>query len=144
MEEVFGSRSRIVSVDERSEDARGYIRSICDLAVENVSMIKCEAGSIRSNHLHRTDSHLMYVVSGRIDYFYELDGDVHYFPVLPGHLVFTPPQEWHATVFPEESLIVAISHRGRTPQAYELDTERKVIISADNYNAMLRSAIKDD
>ena len=143
MEQIYGNRSCLVAVDERSSDARGYIKSICDLSVENVSVIKCEASSIRSNHLHKTDSHLMYVVSGKIDYFYEFNEVLYYFPVLPGQLVFTPPQEWHATVFPETSLIIAISHFGRTPSAYERDTERKTIISTDNYPAMLELAIKD-
>ena len=47
---------------QRDEDERGAILSIVDEPVENVSIITCEPGSIRSNHYHLEDFHFMYVL----------------------------------------------------------------------------------
>ena len=55
----------------RDKDERGEILSIVDHNVSNVSIIKCKANTIRSNHYHLTDWHLMYVLSGKIDYFFK-------------------------------------------------------------------------
>ena len=50
----------------RDQDDRGEILSIVDHNVSNVSIIKCNANTIRSNHYHLTDWHLMYVLSEKL------------------------------------------------------------------------------
>src|SRR5256885_9901561 len=62
--------SALIPNIQRDADARGGILSIVDEPVQNVSIITCTAGAIRSNHYHHTDWHLMYVLEGQIDYFF--------------------------------------------------------------------------
>ena len=55
----------------RDKDIRGSILSICDIPCKNVSIINCKKNTIRSNHIHKKDYHIMYVLDGEIDYFYK-------------------------------------------------------------------------
>ena len=43
-------KSTILENVERDKDNRGYILSIVDNDIKNVSIIFCEKGSLRSNH----------------------------------------------------------------------------------------------
>ena len=60
--------SCILNSHIRNEDLRGNIVSIVDRKIQNVSIIKCNANTIRSNHYHLTDWHIMHVLKGKIDY----------------------------------------------------------------------------
>ena len=83
---------------QRDADVRGEILSIVDEPVQNVSIITCNSGAIRSNHYHHTDFHFMYVLEGEIDYFFkDLNSDeVRYLKVRTGDNIFTPDNELHA------------------------------------------------
>ena len=75
---------------QRDKDARGTILSIADI-VNNVSIITCTPGSIRSNHYHHEDFHFMYVLKGDFDYFKDVNnGKVCYIRVKEGETIFTP------------------------------------------------------
>ena len=76
-------KSTLIKSITRDIDQRGNIISIVDDTIQNVSLITCNAGSIRSNHYHKKDFHYMYVLEGEIDYFYkDLDSEnVNYFKV---------------------------------------------------------------
>ena len=119
---------------QRDEDARGGILSIVDEAVENVSIITCTPGSIRSNHYHHKDFHFMYVLEGDFDYFFkDLDGgDVEYLKVKAGETIFTPPNEIHACYFPEKTRLIVSSKNPRDQETYEADTVRVEFINHDN------------
>ena len=65
------SKSTIYKNEMRNEDDRGGILSIVDTKIENVSIINCTPGSIRSNHYHHEDFHFMYVLEGDFDYFFK-------------------------------------------------------------------------
>ena len=107
---ITPTKSRLFKSITRDNDIRGSIVSIVDDVVQNVSLITCNAGSIRSNHYHKKDFHYMYVLEGEIDYFYkELNNDVvHYFKVKKNDIIFTPKNEIHATFFPCRFSIVCI------------------------------------
>ena len=51
--------SCILNSNIRNEDLRGSIVSIVDRKIQNVSIIKCNANTIRSNHYHLTDLQLI-------------------------------------------------------------------------------------
>ena len=124
----------------RDQDERGEILSIVDYKVSNVSIIKCKANTIRSNHYHLTDWHIMYVLSGKIDYFFkEIGSDVvNYLEVKKGDNIFTPPLEIHATYFPVETNLVVSSKNPRDQKTYEKDTVRVEFINPNNIGEFLK------
>ncbi|MDP3802978.1 cupin domain-containing protein [Brevundimonas sp.] len=124
---------------QRDTDARGEILSIVDQTVQNVSIITSNPGSIRSNHWHHSDFHLMYILEGEIDYFYKDvdDGEIKYIKVRTGDNIFTPDNELHATYFPVKTVMVVSSKFPRDQETYERDTVREQLITQDNIQEML-------
>ena len=124
----------------RDQDSRGQILSIVDEKVSNVSIIKCNSNSIRSNHYHLTDWHMMYVLSGKIDYFFrDIKSDyIEYLEVNVGDNIFTPPMEIHATYFPVETTLIVSSLNPRDQRTYEEDTVRVEFINPENIKSMLK------
>ena len=99
----------------RDKDVRGSILSICDIPCKNVSIINCNKNTIRSNHYHKKDYHIMHVVKGEIDYFYKtIKGKkIKYLKVKKNDLIFTPPMEIHATYFPKNTILIVSSKNPR-------------------------------
>ena len=135
----FSKSSIILENNFRSKDERGFILSIADAKISNVSIIKCNSKSIRSNHYHKTDAHFMYVLKGEIDYFYKkIDNDeIKYLKVREGQNIYTPPLEVHATYFPIDTELVVSSINPRDQIAYEKDTVRVDFVNNDNLNIFL-------
>ena len=81
----------------------------------------------------------MYVLEGKIDYFYKSlnDNSINYFSVLPGNNIFTPKKEIHATFFPVETKLIVSSGFPRDKETYEADTVRVNFIDERNINEML-------
>ena len=123
----------------RDSDNRGSILSIVDTSVSNVSIISCNAGSIRSNHYHKKDFHFMYILKGEINYFYKNlnDGNVNYINILKGDTIFTPCLEIHATHFPLDTKLIVSSGFPRDQKTYEEDTVRVPFINPDNLDEMI-------
>ena len=136
---ITPTKSRLFKSITRDNDIRGSIISIVDDVVQNVSLITCNAGSIRSNHYHKKDFHYMYVLEGEIDYFYkELNNDVvHYFKVKKNDIIFTPKNEIHATFFPLRTKLIVSSMLPRDQETYEKDTVRVEFINNNNLQTML-------
>jgi oxalate decarboxylase/phosphoglucose isomerase-like protein (cupin superfamily) len=132
-------KSTVFKNIQRNEDARGGILSIVDESVDNVSIITCTPGSIRSNHYHHEDFHFMYVVEGDFDYFFkDVDtGEVCYLRVKEGETIFTPPIEEHACYFPNTTTLIVSSKNPRDQETYESDTVRVEFITESNIFAML-------
>ena len=123
----------------RDSDNRGDILSIVDYKVSNVSIISCNADSIRSNHYHKKDFHFMYILEGEINYFYKNlnDGNVNYINILKGDTIFTPCLEIHATHFPLDTKLIVSSGFPRDQKTYEEDTVRVPFINPDNLDEMI-------
>ena len=136
---ILPKESKLIHNDIRDKDQRGNILSIVDHQISNVSLITCTAGSLRSNHYHKKDFHFMYVLEGKIDYFYKSlnDNSINYFSVLPGNNIFTPKKEIHATFFPVETKLIVSSGFPRDKETYEADTVRVNFIDERNINEML-------
>ena len=136
---ITPTKSKLFKSITRDNDLRGSIISIVDDVVQNVSLITCNAGSIRSNHYHKKDFHYIYVLEGEIDYFYkELNNDVvHYFKVKKDDIIFTPKNEIHATFFPLNTKLIVSSMLPRDQETYEKDTVRVEFINNNNLQTML-------
>ena len=133
------NKSIIFDNIQRDEDLRGTILSIVDETVNNVSIITCMPGSIRSNHYHYKDFHFMYVVEGEFDYFFkDTDtGEICYLRVKVGETIFTPPLEEHACYFPNKTTLIVSSKNPRDKDTYEADTVRVEFITESNITHML-------
>lgn len=131
--------SKLFKNEIRDTDIRGEILSIVDYNVSNVSIITCNEGIIRSNHYHKKDFHFMYVLEGKIDYFFKSleNSIVKHLVVLPGENIFTPNNEIHATFFPIKTKLIVSSGFPRDQETYEQDTVRVNFLDHDNLNAML-------
>jgi oxalate decarboxylase/phosphoglucose isomerase-like protein (cupin superfamily) len=136
---ITPTKSKLFKSITRDNDIRGSIVSIVDDVVQNVSLITCNAGAIRSNHYHKKDFHYMYVLEGEIDYFYkELNKDVvQYFKVKKDDIIFTPKNEIHATFFPLRTKLIVSSKLPRDQETYENDTVRVEFINNDNLQFMI-------
>ena len=124
---------------QRDSDGRGEIVSIVDETIQNVSIITCNPGSIRSNHYHHRDFHFMYVLEGEIDYFYkDIDtGEVKYLKVRAGDNIFTPDNEVHTTYFPVLTKLIVSSKYPRDQATYEADTVRVDFVNPSHLQEML-------
>ena len=125
----------------RSRDQRGEILLIVDADISNVSIISCEANTIRSNHYHHLDSHFIFVLEGRINYFYKrIDNpQINFQLVEEGQSIYTPPLEIHATHFPIPTKLVVCSKNPRDQETYEKDTVRVEFINNDNLSDILKA-----
>lgn len=118
-------------LDPVHADARGAIQCLVNLPTQNVSLISSKAGTLRSNHYHRTDWHYMYVLSGKFEYYYRPTGSnatPTKLVLTKGQMIFTPPMEDHATVFLEDTDLVVMSKNPRDQAAYEADVVRIELI----------------
>ena len=125
----------IVKLDEPHVDERGYIQSLVNFPMKNISLISSKKGSVRSNHYHETDWHYMYVLLGKFDYYYRPTGsdkELEKITVSEGEMVFTPPMEDHATVFLEDTKLLAMSRNPRDQEAYESDVHRVILIEPNS------------
>ena len=120
-----------VALPPAHSDDRGHIQSLVNFPMKNLSLIVSKKGTVRSNHYHLTDWHYMYVLSGSFDYYFrpsETDKTPTVVRVKAGEMVFTPPMEDHATVFLEDTQLLAMSRNPRDQEAYEADVKRVVLI----------------
>ena len=131
--------SILIDSNKRDDDNRGSINSIIDYECKNVSIIYSNKNSIRSNHYHLTDWHLMHVLEGSIHYFYKTidSSNTKYMLVKEGQNIFTPPNEVHATYFHENTKLIVCSKNPRDQETYENDTVRVEFINSENIELYL-------
>ena len=139
---MLSKKSKIVKQLTRSKDNRGSIISIFDYKINNVSIITSNKNSIRSNHYHKKDWHLMYILEGKMDYFYIRNKETYYLNLKKGDLIFTPAKEIHATYFPQKTIIIVGSKNPRDQKTYEKDTVRVNFIDIKNIESIKKNAKK--
>ena len=130
-EESMWPRPGRVELPAPHVDGRGAIQSLVNFPMKNLSLISSRKGTVRSNHYHVTDWHYMYVLSGSFDYYYRPTGSTEKPMVInmkAGEMVFTPPMEDHATVFREDTRLLAMSRNPRDQESYESDVRRVMLI----------------
>ncbi|NGO06894.1 cupin domain-containing protein [Streptomyces sp. HC44] len=112
--------AQIIPPEAVHADLRGTITALPHFDTAGTMVIESEAGSVRGNHYHLNESHLMYVVSGRMIYLEEDDDrGISVADVGPGESVISPKGVPHATVFPEHTVFVTLSDWDRRGHRYE-------------------------
>lgn len=121
----------LVPLDDPFVDDRGSIQNLLNTAMHGAAIITSKAGSVRSNHWHKTDWHYLYVMSGSMEYYERNVGMPTGFnkdnPVIvkAGQMVFTPPNSVHKTVFLEDTVVLSFSKRNRDHVSHEADVIRE-------------------
>jgi quercetin dioxygenase-like cupin family protein len=103
-------------------DSRGKILPIVhDLA--NVQIIESKKGAIRANHYHKTDTHICYLISGSLDYYWREHNEdtIHFEKITKGEIFKTGPLIDHEMVFTEDSIMVVVSEHKRDAVSYDQD-----------------------
>ena len=135
-------KSKLFKNIVRNKDNRGSIKSIVDYKISNVSIITSNSNSIRSNHYHIKDFHFMYVLEGKIDYFFkgihDDNDNMYYLEVNIGDTIFTPKMEIHCTFFPIKTKLIVSSYYPRDQKTYEEDTVRVNFIDKTNISCYLK------
>ena len=109
------------------DDARGQILNVLDEPIGSVSRIVSQAGAVRANHFHRTDSHYCILESGEVEYFHRPAGSSappEHFTFGVGELFYTPPMFEHTMVFTKDSIMWCFAKNARFSANYEADTVR--------------------
>lgn len=135
-DETMWPKEGLVELDKPHIDDRGYIQSLVNFPMKNISLISSIKGSVRSNHYHLTDWHYMYVLSGSFDYYYKptnSNDELKCVRVKAREMIFTPPMEDHATVFLEDCSLLAISRNPRDQKTYEADTRRVLLVDPEDF-----------
>jgi oxalate decarboxylase/phosphoglucose isomerase-like protein (cupin superfamily) len=128
----------LVKLDPAHTDNRGFIQTLVNFPMKNLALISSKKGTVRSNHYHVTDWHYMYVLSGSFDYYYRATGTSAaplVMRVNAGDMVFTPPMEDHATVFLEDTQLLAMSRNPRDQESYEADVRRVILVDPASISA---------
>lgn len=107
-------------------DARGSITNIAIGEYSTISLIRSLAGTHRSKHYHRADSHVLYVLEGRMVYWErELDGEYGDAKLVgQGEAIYTGPLLVHQTFFPMNTTLISMSKKPRDHQSHESDVVR--------------------
>ncbi|TSC72503.1 MAG: hypothetical protein G01um101438_587 [Parcubacteria group bacterium Gr01-1014_38] len=113
--------------------ARGIIEKLVEGEFHSVLRITSKAGTVRANHYHKRDSHLCYLVRGKIEYVYRdaLDerAPLQRMIIEPGQLFYSPPMVAHAMVFLEDSEFYCFTTSPRhTQKDYEDDVVRVTLV----------------
>lgn len=113
-------------------DKRGGITRLYDdkTKITSVLWITSKKGSVRSNHYHKKDTHWIYVVSGRIEYYEKpvKRGRIKKTVLEAGDMIYTPSMMIHAVKFLKDSVLLALSTKARNQKDYERDTVRFKLI----------------
>lgn len=114
-------------------DERGGITVLLpgdNIPIKSVLLITSKAGSVRSNHYHKADSHYCYILSGKAEWHEKpINGGESESAVLgPGDMIYTQPMIVHAVKFLEDTVFLAFSAQSRSQDAYEEDTIREELI----------------
>lgn len=116
-----------VELDPPFVNDAGAIQNLLLHECGSVALIRSKAGSVRSNHYHRTDWHYLYVFSGEMLYQARRVGGTSYPPaqrVRSGQMVFTPPMVEHRTTFPVDTVLISMARLPRDHATHEADLVR--------------------
>lgn len=105
----------------------GCIQNLVIGNFTTATLIESNAGADRSHHYHKTDWHFMYVLAGKMTYYWRPVGGkglANMCPVGKGEMVFTPPMVEHSTFFPEATTLLTFSRNRRDHQSHESDLVR--------------------
>ena len=103
-------------------DERGHITNLLAFPIQHVALITSTVEAVRGNHVHQTDSHFTYLLSGRCHYHQVVDGVLESCEMNAGDLILTAAGIPHALVADEDSIFLALCTAQRMGGAYQDDT----------------------
>lgn len=108
------------------KDGRGEITDILKKeTIEYVTLVKSLKGSTRGNHYHKETHQFNYIVEGKVKLLTQKPGEKVNATIMgKGDLTVTEPNESHAIVALEDSLIMVFTRGIRGGEDYEKDTYR--------------------
>ena len=120
MEKICDERGEIVFIPEHE---KGW---------KTVILISSKKGAKRANHIHKTDTHLMHIISGKARYVEKGEDQCYGYSVDrvvgPGDEILTVPGIPHAMEFLEDTLMLVCSINERQPEKYLEEITPKVIL----------------
>ena len=122
-----------IAIPQSYYDDRGEIINIADGMLGDVAVIHSNIKAIRANHVHDSDWHLTYCLSGSLNYSYREGEKVQTIRIESGELFFTPAGVPHRMDFIEDTALVVVSRNSRKKEKYEEDT-RKYILNIEEIN----------
>lgn len=130
----IGNMRIIRGIKPEFVDERGGITRVLDdekFPVHSVLYITSKAGTIRSNHYHKTDAHYCYLLSGAVEYYEKpVDGGaIGHATLAAGDMAFSDSMIIHAFRFTEDSVLIAFARKPRNQEDYEKDTVRVELIT---------------
>lgn len=116
-----------------AKDPRGTIQRLVQGEVNSINRIVSKKGSVRANHYHKNDSHVCYLASGKMRYWWRPalseKAKLRRITVKAGDLLYTPPMVAHAMEFLEDSEFYDFNKSARAGQAsYEDDIVRVTLV----------------
>jgi quercetin dioxygenase-like cupin family protein len=103
-------------------EERGKIIPIAEGDFKTVLVIESKKGAKRANHYHKTDTHIMHILSGKARYVETMGIQCGSFvidrEVGPGDQIKTVPGIAHAMEFLEDSVMIVCSVNERNPEQY--------------------------
>lgn len=132
----------IVELGAPFVDDRGVIQNLTTKGATSVAVLTSKAGSSRASHIHKTDDHLSYVISGRVEYWWQdvvirdirvtkdqpgdvlRIGEVRHVVVEAGQAFYTPHHVAHTMFFPVDTVFATISCQSREHADHEADLIR--------------------
>jgi quercetin dioxygenase-like cupin family protein len=116
----------IVPIDDIFKDARGEIINLLFSSINSVAIITSEAGTVRSNHWHRSNWHYLYVISGSMKYLERnVDSEeVKEIICKKGDFIFTAPNKVHRTEFLENTVLLSLGKDPKNHEKHEEDLVR--------------------
>jgi quercetin dioxygenase-like cupin family protein len=118
----------LVPLDPPFVDERGKIQNLVNCKIGAVAIIESKAGTERSNHWHKKNSHYLYVITGEVIYYERnIDGsNVVKETYKSGQMIFTPPNKVHKTVFTKDTVMVSLGMESKEHDLHEEDLVREV------------------
>jgi quercetin dioxygenase-like cupin family protein len=114
-------------IEKSYKDKRGIINILTHKGFSSCMEVFSKKGSIRANHYHKKDTHYIYVLKGKILFFFrdrKKNSKLKYEIMKKGDLFFTKSLQDHMAFFLENSHFFAFSSRKRTHFNYENDLVR--------------------
>lgn len=87
-------------------------------------MIASRYRCVRGNHFHKETEQWVYILRGRIRYYWQEQGYTDYCYCHEGDMIHTPAGEPHAYKMDTNTLLLVMTRGPRAGAAYETDTYR--------------------
>ena len=111
-----------INIKPAYQDLRGEITDLIIENLDSVTRITFTKGSVRGNHVHKQTTQWVFVVSGKIEGFTEVEGKTQVEIFEKGDFLVSNPGEPHAFRALEFSEILAFTTGPRSGADFDSDT----------------------